>query len=136
MASSDCPGCGVGSELGDTPVTEPGERAVLTCIHCGYVGTWDVEAGGWRLLRPEEHRELIDNEEYLESINFGFAFRAWRDRDTARLCAVLHSQLDKAGVSRAVVETVAKDIINAGYHTHPTEDDARALGLGRFGGAL
>lgn len=131
MTDTDCPGCRAEANL-----DEPETGAVLTCIHCGYVGIWDMEGGVWRLLLPEEHAQLIDNEEFLESINFGFAFRAWRDRDTANLCVVLHSQLDRAGVSTSLVKDVAREIIAAGYHTHPTEDDVRALGLGRFGEEL
>lgn len=133
MADSRCPGCRADCEAGDLDAS-----AVLTCIHCGYVGMWDVAGGHWRLLRPEEHAELIKNEEYLDSISFGFAFRTWRDRDTAQLCTVIHSQLDShnTGVSAALVSSLAAEIINAGYHTHPTEDDVRALGLGRHGESL
>lgn len=131
MANTDCPACRAESELED-----PSAEAVLTCIHCGYVGIWDVQAEAWRLLRPEEHSQLMQNEEFLDSISFGYAFRSWRDRDTANLCAVLHSQLDRAGVSASMVKAVAREIIDAGYHTHPTEDDIHALGLGRFGDTL
>lgn len=131
MANSDCPGCRAESET-----DEPGEGAVLTCIHCGYVGIWDVDAGTWRLLRPEEHAQLMKREEFLESLNFGFAFRAWRDRDTSNLCAVLHSKLDKEGLPGSLVASLAAEIIDAGYHTHPTDDDVRALGLDKYGDTL
>lgn len=131
MANTDCPGCGAES---NEDFLDEGD--VLTCIHCGYVAIWDVPEQCWRLLRPEEHAQAMETEGFLESLSFGFAFRSWRDRDAQNLCTVLHSQLDKAGVSRKLILDLRDEIMSAGYHTHPTEADIQALGLGRHGEEL
>ena len=131
MANTDCPECRAESDLED-----PNAQAVLTCIHCGYVGIWDTEAEAWRLLRPEEHERLMDNEEFLDSISFGMAFRSWRARDTAALRAVICSKTDGLRLASSIVDGLVREIIDAGYHTHPTEADIQALGLGRVGDTL
>lgn len=131
MFDSNCPDCRAESEE-----DRPEDSSVLTCIHCGYVGIWDSEHGGWRALKREEHVRLMDNEAFLDAMNFGMAFRAWRARDVLQLCAVIHSKLDRIGVSASLVDDLANEITAAGYHTHPTASDISALGLDKYGDDL
>lgn len=131
MLDSRCPGC-----KGEPEDSSQDDGDVITCIHCGYVGIWEEAAGGWRTLNREEHERLMNTEAFLEAMNYGLAFRAWRERDAANLCAVIHSKLDRAGVSNSLIETLRDEIMSAGYHTHPTDMDLRALGIGKYGDDL
>lgn len=131
MLDSRCPGC-----KGEPEDSQQDDGDVITCMHCGYVGIWEAEAGGWRLLNAEEHARLMDTEAFLEAQQFGFAFRAWRERDGVNLCAVIHSKLDQVGVSPAVIESLRDEIMSAGYHTHPTAADLSALGIDKYGDNL
>lgn len=131
MLDSRCPGC-----KGEPEDAHQDDGDVITCIHCGYVGIWEAEAGGWRLLKPEEHERLMDTEAFLEAMNYGLAFRAWRERDGLSLCALLHSKLDRIGIPVSLVDDLRDEIMAAGYHTHPTSADLRALGLDKYGDDL
>lgn len=131
MFDSDCPGCHAESEE-----DHPEDDSVLTCIHCGYVGIWDSEHGGWRALSREEHERVMKNETFLDAMNFGLAFRAWRARDVVQLCSVLHSKLDRIGVSTGLIDDLAEEIMASGYHTHPTDTDIHAFGWDKYGDQL
>jgi hypothetical protein len=131
LTNSDCPGCHAQSEA-----DSPNDGEVLVCIHCGYVGIWDEAEGGWRLLTPEEHSRCMESENFIQSLQFGIAFRTWRERDRMQMCSVLHSKLDRLGVPLQVLDETADELMAAGYHTHPSETDMRSLGLGEYGDDL
>ncbi|ASU00788.1 hypothetical protein NTR1_23 [Nocardia phage NTR1] len=131
MLDARCPGC-----KSEPEHTKQDDGDVITCMHCGYVGIWEETAGGWRVLTSEEHASLMKTEAFLEAIQFGFAFRAWRERDALNLCAVIHSKLDRAGVSASLIESLRDEIMSAGYHTHPTDSDLAALGIDKYGDNL
>lgn len=114
MIDTACPGCRADVD----PPLEDG--VVLTCARCGYVGVWDWDSpGGWRTLRPEEHRAALESEDFLAALNHMMEIREWRERDRAGLCTVLHSQLDRWGISATVIADLADEIVAAEYHTHP-----------------
>jgi len=131
MLDARCPGC-----KGEPAHDLQNDGDVLTCIYCGHVGIWEEAAGGWRPLNSDEHAALMNEEAFLEAIQYGLAFRAWRERDGVNLCAVIHSKLDRLGVSPLVIESLRDEIMTAGYHTHPTDADLSALGISKYGDDL
>ena len=131
MLDPSCPGC-----HGLPEDDDQNDGDVLACLHCGYVGIWEAAAGGWRTTTPEEHARLVNTEAFLDSMQFGMAFRAWRERDATNLCAVIHSKLDRVGVSSQQIVDLRDEIMSAGYHTHPTALDLQALGIGEYGDDL
>lgn len=122
MRDTRCPGCK--HEVADD---DQEDGCVLTCSYCGYVGVWDGD--GWRLMTVDEHTEMMQHEGFIKALEFGVAFRAWRDVDQGQLRALLHSVLDRHGVATAVVDELMRELITAEYHTHPTPAQARAMGL-------
>lgn len=128
--NTPCPGC----RRETSPPHEAG--VVLVCPYCGYVGMWDEQDTAWRLLTPEEHAQLMEQEDYLEALQFTQAFKIWRDHDRQSLCALLYSQLEREGIPPTRIEALADAILGADYHSHMTPSDARRLGLSRYGGQL
>jgi hypothetical protein len=122
MQDTRCPGCR--AEWHDN---NPSDNDVITCVMCGYIGVWDTDS--WRLLNSEEHSKLMMNQSFLEVLEYGLAFRSWRDRDTAQLCTVIHSQLDRFPINQDIITGLTREIMAAGYHTHPSASDIKALGL-------
>jgi hypothetical protein len=124
-----CPDCRSEVRIPPPPVDVPQALTVLHCMECGYIGIWEDE---WREPTREEYRALLDDAEFSERLSLGFAWREWRYRDAQKLRTVLHSKLDRVGVSDGLVEELADEITAAGYHTHPDDNDARAMNLDRF----
>lgn len=126
-AHTNCPNCN--AALGDHwDEGQPEESfAVLSCMKCGHVGVWDDEQ--WRGPNAEEMAAMISSPDYLQMQQFSMSLRLWREKDCERLRVLLHSQLDRHGVPVDAVAALAREIMDADYHTHPTEEDVAAMGL-------
>lgn len=128
---TNCPNCqaALGEHWDEPAAPSEDHVAVLSCLKCGHLGVWDAEALAWRGPNREEMDLLIADETFLENQAFSLALREWRARDREKLCTVLRSRLDRLGVPEVEVAALADEIVDADYHTHPTADDARSMGL-------
>lgn len=130
-----CPGCRTSISGGpENELPEAGQ--VLTCAHCAYIGVWEPDQHTWRPVTKDEHAALLEDENFLEALSYGFAFRQLREKDRERLNTTLHAYFDPHHVPEATIRMAVTTLMDAQFHTHPTDEDLRTWGLEKFTGYL
>jgi len=133
VTTTACPLCKApGPDADDLSASED-EQSLLTCAHCGFIGIWDADRAAWRSLTSEEHAEMMQHEGFLVALEYGLAYRAWRERDQRVMTEILS---ERFGQRADAIADAVRALGVAGFHTHPSADDAAALGLDKFEGHL
>lgn len=122
-----CPGCGRGigpANEENEPRPTPPEGAVLACTKCLTIYLYDE--GAWREPTKSERALIMTDERMVRMMNFQQEIALWQDGDRGRIRDCVTPFLLALASHATTVDVAAAEIadalVEADFHTHPSEE--------------